>query len=47
MGMAYYLKNLPFPLFAKEGNYSSRWQREGRRDFIKQCLHYFEAVHTH
>jgi hypothetical protein len=28
------LKNLPFPLFAKEGCISSLWQREVRRDFI-------------
>jgi hypothetical protein len=34
------LKNLPFPLFAKEGDISSLWQREGRRDFIimSSCL---------
>jgi len=28
------LKNLPLPLFAKEGYISSLWQREVRRDFI-------------
>jgi hypothetical protein len=28
------LKNLPSPLFAKEGEIASLWQREGRRDFI-------------
>jgi hypothetical protein len=28
------LKNLPSPLFAKEGDDSSLWQREVRRDFI-------------
>jgi hypothetical protein len=28
------LINLPFPLFAKEGDIASLWQREGRRDFI-------------
>ena len=28
------LKNLPYPLFAKEGHISSLWQREVRRDFI-------------
>jgi hypothetical protein len=28
------LKNLSLPLFAKEGYYSSLWQREVRRDFI-------------
>jgi len=27
-------ENLPSPLFAKEGNYSSLWKREVRRDFI-------------
>jgi hypothetical protein len=27
------LKNLPLPLFAKKGDYSSLWQREIRRDF--------------
>jgi hypothetical protein len=30
-----WLRNLPFPLFAKEG-ISSLWQREEGRDFIKQ-----------
>jgi hypothetical protein len=29
------LENLPSPLFAKEGDYSSLWQREVRRDFMK------------
>ena len=41
-------KNLPSPLFAKEGCCSSLWyvfpaeggQREVRRDFIKQCSYY-------
>ncbi len=28
------LKNLPLPLFDKEGYISYLWQREGRRDFI-------------
>jgi hypothetical protein len=28
------LKNLPLPLFAKEGEFSSLLQREVRRDFI-------------
>ena len=28
------LKNLPSPLFSKEGYCSSLWQREDRRDFI-------------
>ena len=28
------LKNLPSPLFSKEGYSSSLWQREDRRDFI-------------
>jgi hypothetical protein len=27
------LENLPSPLFAKEGKFSSLWQREVRRDF--------------
>jgi hypothetical protein len=27
------LKNLPWPLFSKEGNYSPLWKREVRRDF--------------
>ena len=38
------LQNLPFPLFAKEGNFTSLWQREERRDFTKQCRHYYETV---
>jgi len=29
----------PHPLFTKEGLYSSLWQREVRRDFIKQCYY--------
>jgi hypothetical protein len=33
--MATHLENLPSPLFAKEGNYPSLWQREVRRDFKK------------
>jgi len=28
------LKNLPLPLFAKEGFIPSLWQREVRRDFV-------------
>jgi hypothetical protein len=28
------LKNLPLPLFGKEGYITSLWQREVRRDFI-------------
>jgi hypothetical protein len=32
---AHLFENLPSPLFAKEGHYSSLWQREVRRDFIK------------
>jgi hypothetical protein len=28
------LKNLPTPLFSKEGYITSLWQREVRRDFI-------------
>jgi hypothetical protein len=38
------LKNLPLPLFAKEGCISSLWQREVRRDFINQCLHAFDHI---
>jgi hypothetical protein len=34
MRKASLLKNLPFPLFAKEGYIPSLWQREVRRDFI-------------
>ena len=30
----HFLKNLPLPLFTKEGYISSLWQREVRRDFI-------------
>ena len=33
--MVTHLENLPSPLFAKEGNYSSLWKREAGRDFIK------------
>jgi hypothetical protein len=29
-------ENLPYPLFAKEGHYSSLWQREVRRAFYKK-----------
>jgi hypothetical protein len=29
------MENLPCPLFSKEGHYSSLWQREVRRDFVK------------
>jgi len=28
------LKNLPLPLFSKEGYITSLWKREVRRDFI-------------
>ena len=42
---------LPSPLLkaptvglAKEGYYSSLWQREVRRDFTNQCIYYFETV---
>ena len=34
------------PLFAKEGNYSSLWKREVRRDFINQYIHYYKEVNT-
>ena len=48
-------KNLPLPLFAKEGNallnlpliewnYPSLWQREDRRDFIIGSLHTYELL---
>jgi hypothetical protein len=30
--------NLPLPLFAKEGYKTSLWQREVRRDFIKNVV---------
>jgi len=33
--MVTHLENLPSPLFTKEGNYTSLWQREVRRDFKK------------
>jgi hypothetical protein len=32
------LENLPLPLFAKEGDKSSLWQREVRRDFINNVV---------
>jgi hypothetical protein len=32
------LKNLPTPLFSKEGYIPSLWQREVRRDFIINVL---------
>jgi hypothetical protein len=38
------MKKSPLPLFAKEGYYSSLWKREVRRDFTKQCSHYFESI---
>ena len=34
IGKALLVKNLPLPLFAKEGFISSLWQREDRRDFV-------------
>ncbi|OGW52977.1 MAG: hypothetical protein A2Y81_05355 [Nitrospirae bacterium RBG_13_43_8] len=34
IGKASLLKNLPLPLFSKEGFISSLWQREVRRDFV-------------
>jgi hypothetical protein len=42
----HYSENLPSSLFSKEGYYSSLWQREVRRDFIKQCFHYYETVNN-
>ena len=38
------IKNLPFPLFAKEGHIASLWQREVRRDFIDRCLHAYDRI---
>jgi hypothetical protein len=32
------------PVFAKQGYCTSLWKREVRRDFIKQCRYYYEAV---
>jgi general secretion pathway protein I len=32
------LENLPLPLFTKEGDKSSLWQREVRRDFINNVV---------
>ncbi len=32
------LKNLPSPLFAKEGYCPSLWKREGGRDFMKHSV---------
>jgi hypothetical protein len=37
-------ENLPYPLFTKEGDYSSLWKREGRRDFMNMCSHYYETI---
>jgi len=37
-------QNLPFPLFAKEGDFTSLWKREVGRDSMKQCRYYYEAV---
>jgi hypothetical protein len=31
-------KNLPSPLFAKEGDSASLWQREVRRDFFNNVV---------
>jgi hypothetical protein len=40
--------NLPSPLFAKEGYYcSSLWQREVRRDFVKQYRHLSKTMMWH
>ena len=33
IGKLIHIKNLPSPLFAKEGHNTSLWQREDRRDF--------------
>jgi hypothetical protein len=37
-------ENLPFPLFAKEGYYSSLWKREGRRDFLNNVFINFKTI---
>ncbi len=37
-------KDLPTPLFAKEGHDTSLWQREDRRDFIIEWLHTYELL---
>jgi hypothetical protein len=34
-------KNLPLPLFSKEGNSPSLWKREVRRDFFQRSLPLF------
>jgi len=34
----------PHPLFTKEGDNSSLWKRESRRDFTNKCSFYFETV---
>jgi hypothetical protein len=41
-----YLKNLPLPLFAKEGYYSSLWKREVRRDFITNVFIFMTLLIT-
>jgi hypothetical protein len=38
------LKNLPLPLFSKEGYIISLWQREVMRDFIINCLHTYDLI---
>ena len=42
----FYSKNLPAPLFAKEGDHPSLWKREVRRDFLNKCSYYFDAVNV-
>jgi len=42
--MALLLKNLPSPLFAKEGQIPSLRQREVRRDFINNIFIYIMTI---
>jgi len=42
----HYPENLPSPLFTKEGDYSSLWKREVRRDFANKCFYYFETINN-
>jgi hypothetical protein len=37
-------KNLPFPLFAKEGYIASLWQREVRRDFLNNVVIFMASL---
>jgi hypothetical protein len=40
-----FLKNLPLPLFTKEGYSASLWQREVRRDFIINAFRISLSTH--